>query len=126
MKELTDKLAAIGAPISEEDKVVTLLGSLPKSYSRSALVTALEARERVSLSYVQQSLIHEEQKLNGEQALDSKMNAGHNTSALVGQLKGLRSQNAITVVRLDILFEAVQRSRKVMVQRHNTKLGQLK
>ena len=27
MKELTDKLAAIGAPISDEDKVVTLLGS---------------------------------------------------------------------------------------------------
>ena len=45
MKELTDKLAAIGAPISEEDKVVTLLGSLPKSYS--TLVTALEARENV-------------------------------------------------------------------------------
>ena len=89
MKELTDKLAAIGAPISEEDKVVTLLGSLPKSCS--ALVTALEARERVSLSYVQQSLIHEEQKLNGEmklQGVDSRMNAGQNTSALVGQLKG--------------------------------------
>ena len=29
MKELTDKLAAISAPISEEDQVVTLLGSLP-------------------------------------------------------------------------------------------------
>ena len=32
MKELTARLAAIGAPIAEED-VVTLLGSLPKSYS---------------------------------------------------------------------------------------------
>ena len=32
MKELTDKLAAIGAPISEEDQVVTLLGSLPSDY----------------------------------------------------------------------------------------------
>jgi len=39
MKELTDKLATIGAPISE---VVTLLGSLPQSYS--TLVTALEAQ----------------------------------------------------------------------------------
>ena len=45
MKELTDKLAAIGVPISEENEVVTLLGSLPKSYS--TLVTALEARENV-------------------------------------------------------------------------------
>ena len=26
MKEITDQLAAIGAPISEEDQVVTLLG----------------------------------------------------------------------------------------------------
>ena len=56
MKELTDKLAALGAPIAEEDQVVTLLGSLPASYK--TLVTALEARDEVTLSYVQQSLIH--------------------------------------------------------------------
>ena len=31
MKELTDRLAAINAPISEEDQVVTLLGSLRTS-----------------------------------------------------------------------------------------------
>ena len=43
MKELTDKLAAINAPIAEEDQVVTLLGSLPPSYS--TLVTAPEARD---------------------------------------------------------------------------------
>ena len=42
MKELADKLAAIGTPISEEDQVVTLLGSLPPNYA--TLVTALEAR----------------------------------------------------------------------------------
>ena len=41
MKEVTDKLAAIGSPISEEDQVVTLLGSLP--HSCATLVTALEA-----------------------------------------------------------------------------------
>ena len=66
MKELTDKLAAVGAPILEEDQVVTLLGSLPTSYS--ALVTALEARSGgdISLSYVQQALIHEKQKRNGQ------------------------------------------------------------
>ena len=58
MKELTDRLAAINAPISEEDQVVTLLGSLPPSYS--TLVTALEARDAVTLSYVQQSLIRKE------------------------------------------------------------------
>ena len=51
MEELTDKLAAINAPITEEDQVVTLLGILPPSYF--TLVTALEARDAVSLSYVQ-------------------------------------------------------------------------
>lgn len=62
MKELTDRLAAIGAPVSEEDQVVTLLGSLPVSYS--TLVTALEAKavEELTLSFVQQALINEEQK----------------------------------------------------------------
>ena len=65
MKELTDKLAAVGAPITEEDQVVTLLGSLPKKYS--TLATALEARagDNLSLSYVHQALIHEEQKIGG-------------------------------------------------------------
>ena len=61
MKDITDKLAAIGAPISEEDQVVTLLGSLPRSFA--TLVTAIEARmDGVSLDYVQQALIHEEMK----------------------------------------------------------------
>lgn len=62
MKELTDRLAAIGAPISEEDQVVTLLGSLPKSYSTP--VTALEVG--ISLNYGQQALVHEEQKMCGQ------------------------------------------------------------
>ena len=42
MKDITDKLAAIGAPISEEDQVMTLLGSLPRSFA--TLITAIEAR----------------------------------------------------------------------------------
>ena len=33
MKELTDRLAAINAPIAEEDQIVTPLGSLPSTYS---------------------------------------------------------------------------------------------
>ena len=44
MKEITDRLAAIGAPISEVDQAVTLLGSLPPSYSN--LVTALESHRQ--------------------------------------------------------------------------------
>ena len=58
MKELTDNLASVGAPISEEDQVVTLRGSLPPK-----LVTALEAHvDDLCIEFVQQSLIHEEQK----------------------------------------------------------------
>ena len=59
MQELTDILVAIGAPIAEEDQLVALLGSLPKSYSM--LVTGLETRsDNVSLNYVQQAIGHEE------------------------------------------------------------------
>ena len=61
MKELTDKLAAIKAPISEEDQVVTLLGSLPDSFEN--VVTALEARvDDLTLNFVHQTLINAEQK----------------------------------------------------------------
>ena len=74
---MTDRLAAIKALIAEEDEVVTLLGGLPSSYS--TLVTALEARDIISLSYVQQSLIHEEQRLNGDSKLDWSMDAGGRT-----------------------------------------------
>ena len=70
MKEITDKLASIGAAISEEDQVVTLLGSLPSSYS--TIVTALEARvDDVSLNFVQQALVHEEQKQKDASKPDS-------------------------------------------------------
>jgi len=77
MKELTDRLAAIKASIAEEDQVVTLLGSLPSSYS--TLVTALETRDNISLSYVQQSLVHEEQRLKGENKLDGSMDVRSGT-----------------------------------------------
>ena len=85
MKEITDRLTAIGAPISEEDQVVTLLGSLSQSYS--TLVTALEARvDDVRLNFVQQALIHEEQKINGHSSITSTLSSvNHGTaSALVG------------------------------------------
>ena len=41
MSKICDELSAIGENISEEDRVVYLLASLPKSYS--TLVTVLEA-----------------------------------------------------------------------------------
>ena len=81
MKDITDKLAAIGAPVSEEDQVVTLLGSLPKSFA--TLVTAIEARmDGVSLDYVQQALIHEEMK---QSELSGQLSVAE--SALTGDFK---------------------------------------
>ena len=62
--ELTDRLSAIGAPITREDQVVTFLGSLPLSYA--TVVTALETRVNdIDMAFVQQSLINEEQKQQG-------------------------------------------------------------
>lgn len=56
MKKLTNKLASIGSGISQEDQVVTLLGSIPPSYA--TLVTALEVRiDGITLDYVQQALL---------------------------------------------------------------------
>ena len=42
MKELSDQLSAIDAPITEEDQVVTLLGSLPRASRRLLLLSKLE------------------------------------------------------------------------------------
>ena len=82
MKEISDRLASIGAPVSEEDQVVTLLGSLPPSYS--TLVTALEARaDDVSLNFVQQALINEERK---QAAL--KPSSNDQDAALLGNQNG--------------------------------------
>ena len=75
MKELTDKLALVGAPISEEDQVVTLLGSLPSKYA--TLVTVLDARiDDLNLEFVQLSLIHEEQKQKSDGATVSQADSG--------------------------------------------------
>ena len=75
-KELTDRLAAIKALKAEEDEVITLLGCLPPSHS--TLVTALEARDTISLRYIQQSLIREEQRLY-------KLNGSMNTRGKIGR-----------------------------------------
>ena len=78
MKDITDKLAAIGAPIPKEDQVVTLLGSLPRSFA--TLVTAIDARvDGVNLDYFQLTLIHKEMK---QSELSSQLSGAE--SALTG------------------------------------------
>ena len=65
MTEICDELSAIGERVSDEDRVVYLLASLPDSYS--VLVTALEASTNVpTLAIVRERLLHEETKLKGK------------------------------------------------------------
>ena len=98
MKEITDKLASIGAPISEEDQVVTLLGSVPSSYS--TLVTALEARvDDLRLDFVQQALVHEEQKRKGQESDASPSN--QRDAALVGASKRERPRTPLVCWKCD-------------------------
>jgi len=60
MKVLTDQLGATSVMI-EEDQIVTLLGSLPSSYA--TIVIALETNmDNLTLQFVQEALINEEQK----------------------------------------------------------------
>ena len=71
--ELFRALAEIDSPLSDEDKVVYLLASLPESFG--VLVTALEAPK---MDIVTERLLHEERKMlsrennDDEQAMMSK------------------------------------------------------
>lgn len=70
MTEICDELAAIGERVSDEDRVVYLLASLPESYG--VLVTALEASADVpTLAVVRERLLHEETKMKGKDSQSS-------------------------------------------------------
>ncbi|KAK3746619.1 hypothetical protein QZH41_003126 [Actinostola sp. cb2023] len=67
--EIFNELAAIGAPMEEEDKVVTLLASLPDKFDM--LVTALEANSEVpNMEVVTERLFHEENKLKERETVE--------------------------------------------------------
>ena len=59
MTELFEELAVVGDPVSDEDRVVHLLASLPDSYDM--LVTALEANSETvpKMEIVTERLLHE-------------------------------------------------------------------
>ena len=62
MTEIFNELALIGAAMEDEDKVVTLLASLPETYNM--LVTALKASTEVpQMEVVIERLLYEEMKL---------------------------------------------------------------
>ena len=62
MTEIFDGLSVAGDPVSDEDRVIHLLASLPDSFNM--LVTALEANPEVpKMEVVTERLLHEERKL---------------------------------------------------------------
>ncbi|KAG6578271.1 Copia proteinlike [Phytophthora cinnamomi] len=61
IKTLAEQLDAVGAPVSEDDLVITLLGSLSESYQ--FFITALESRaDSLSWELVTSRLLHEDMK----------------------------------------------------------------
>ncbi len=80
MTEIFDGLAVIDDPITEEDRVVHLLASLPESYD--ILVTALEANVEVpKMETVTERLLHEERKM--------KERSGSETNATNDEMKAM-------------------------------------
>ena len=74
--EIFDKLSIIGDPLDDENKVVHLLASLPKSFDM--LVTALEASPEVpKMEVVTERLLYEESKHknNDKSESNNKLNA---------------------------------------------------
>lgn len=75
LTEIFNELAVIGDNISNEDRVVYLLASLPESYD--VLVTALEANSTVpEMETVTERLLHEERKLKEKDASHSTVAEG--------------------------------------------------
>uniref|UniRef100_A0AAV1UT75 Uncharacterized protein n=1 Tax=Peronospora matthiolae TaxID=2874970 RepID=A0AAV1UT75_9STRA len=61
IKTLAEQLDAVGAPVSEDDLVITLLGSLSESFA--FLITALESRaDSLSWELVTSRLLHKDMK----------------------------------------------------------------
>ena len=80
MREVFNSLSLVDEPISDEDRVVYLLASLPESYSM--FMTALKVHAEVpKMEFVTDRLLHEENKAKGrEEAITSNekvIAAGH-------------------------------------------------
>ena len=77
MTEIFYSLSVVGDAVSEEDRVVYLLASLPDSYD--VLVTALEASEDVpKMEVVTERLLHEERKLKERTDVSESMEKSMN------------------------------------------------
>ena len=89
-------------------------------------MTALEAQDTVTLSFVKQSLIHEEKKLNGEYSSSSNEKPSDSGSSVLYHTERIMSRereavegigtgnhNVMYVGRLDIFNETVPRCKSM-------------
>ena len=105
MTEIFNELAAINDPITEEDRVVHLLASLPESYD--ILVTALKASVEVpKMEIVTERLLHEERKIKEKHG--SETTDGMKAMFINRQSKGKGPLNVINVENLDTSSETVE------------------
>ena len=87
MKELTNQLAVLGAPMREEDHIVTLLDSFPQPYSTWAITWEV-CGDDLTVGYVQQALKHEEQKPDMTENVSAQGSSSCNMkSAMFGKQK---------------------------------------
>ena len=92
LRSLAEQLDSVGAPVSEEDQVATLLCSLPGSYGN--LIVALESRaEDLNLEFVIARLLHEEKKRSETSvSLGDSMVKALAATKLTGSTQGQRSK----------------------------------
>ena len=78
MKELTDRLAVMGSPVSEEDQAMVLLLSLPPSFG--SLVSALAAPAKMDLATITNGILEHELRTSGDQEEDHALFGSANTT----------------------------------------------
>jgi hypothetical protein len=83
LNELTERLAALNAPVDEQDQVALLLRSLPPSFE--TLVTAYIAKGEVQMGELREALVNHESRLAETGAAGS---VPSNESVLVSQMPG--------------------------------------
>ena len=112
LDELSDHLAAISEAVSEVHKVAVLLRSVQDSYS--TLVTALLARgdDELTLEFVKQALLDEEQR-RGRPSDSGSSDMALKSACKFSTRNGNQVQALVLiVVNLDTLLEIVQNRNK--------------
>ena len=88
--EIFNALSVIEAPLSDEDRVIYLLASLPESFG--VLVTALEASAKMGV--VTERLLHEERKLREKEEVTST-----DAKAMATQSKWFKKRGSCHLLR---------------------------